>query len=85
MVILLNLHDTKYFQKMVENVVMWALLALLCIVCAIIVFAPIILAVKVSPWWLALYALYLIAFFIAAIAMAAGKSEEYKEDRYEDH
>lgn len=85
MVILLNLHDTKYFQKMVENVVMWALLALLCIVCAIIVFAPIILAVKVSPWWLALYALYLIAFVVVAITMAAGKTAVYEEDRYEDH
>ena len=78
----------KEFEHAVTMVTLAACLALLCIVFALIVGGPIILALKVSPWWLSLYALYLLVFIIAAVGSAKKareKADRYEEDMYEDH
>lgn len=66
------MHDDSYFQQTIKNLFMWALVATLFIVSALIVFAPLVLAVRISPWWLLLYPAYLAAFIIIALVMAGG-------------
>lgn len=53
------MHDDSYFQQTIKNLFMWALVATLFIVSALIVFAPLVLAVRISPWWL-LYTLLIL-------------------------
>lgn len=70
------MHDDEYFRKMIKNTVMWALVAMLFIASALIVFAPLILAFRNSHWWLLLYPAYLAAFTLIALIVAGGGSDE---------
>lgn len=70
------MHDDEYFRKMIKNTVMWALVAMLFIASALIVFAPLILAFRSSLWWLLLYPAYLAAFTLIALIVAGGGSDE---------
>lgn len=66
------MHDDNYFYQVIKNLFMWALVAILFIISALIVFVPLILAFEVSPWWLFLYPAYLMAFILIALVMAGG-------------
>lgn len=71
----MKLHDQKYFQQLIENIIMWALVGLCCIILAVLVIGPAILAYRFNLWWLAVYALYLMAFAILLVLAASGKEE----------
>lgn len=71
----MELHDQKYFQQLIENIIMWALVALCCIILAVLVIGPAILAYKVSLWWLSAYAVYLVGFFLLLIVAVSGKEK----------
>lgn len=86
---MIKMRNGKDFEQAVLTVTLAACLSLLCIVFALIVGGPILLAVKVSPWWLSLYALYAAVFCVAVLVTNAKKAYEeadkYEEDMYEDH
>lgn len=72
----MKLHDEKYFQQLIENIIMWALVGLCCVMLAVLVIGPAILAFKVNPWWLSVYAIYLVGFFLLLVVTAPGKGGE---------
>lgn len=71
----MELHDQKYFQQLIENIIMWALVALCCIISVVLVIGPVILAYKVSLWWLSAYAVYFVGFILILVIAVSGKGE----------
>lgn len=76
----MRLHDKDYFNRLVSNIVLWALIAILLIVLVLIVAGPFILAMECNKAWLLLYGAYAVGIVTAAITMASGKGDKH-EDR----
>lgn len=71
----MKLHDKEYFNKLVNNIVMWSLIVTLLIVLVLVISFPVYLAMEYHTAWLLLYILYAAGIFVAALVAAQGKDE----------
>lgn len=68
------MHDTEYFKKLAENIIMWCMIMTIGILAIVIIALPVYLAFTVSMTYLLLYVLYLV--ILVLLSLAGDKNDD---------
>lgn len=74
------MHDTEYFKKLAENIIMWCMIMTIGILAIIIIALPVYLAFTVSMTYLLLYVLYLVILVLLSVAVGDKNDDDGGDD-----